>query len=149
VKIRTATSDDVDRLIGLEQSSSTAAHWTADQYRELLQSDGAKRLVLVAERAQTDLLGFLVAQHITSEWELENIVVAAAERRKGVGKALIHALIDRARAANSEAIFLEVRESNRAARALYENAGFQRSGVRKSYYSKPLEDSVLYRFSLR
>lgn len=149
MKIRIATPDDVHQLIQLEQSSSTAAHWTATQYRELFQSDAGHRSVLVAESAQTALLGFLIAQHITPEWELENIVVAAAERRKGVGKALLNALINRARAAKGSAIFLEVRESNREARALYENAGFQEVGVRKAYYSNPLENAVLYRFSLR
>jgi [ribosomal protein S18]-alanine N-acetyltransferase len=149
VKIRTATPDDVHRLIQLEQSSSTAAHWTADQYHDLFQSGPAPhRLVLIAESTDAVLLGFLVAQHIASEWELENIVVAAAQRRKGIAKTLLDALIDHARASNSEAIFLEVRESNGDARALYQNAGFQEFGSRKGYYSDPLDDAILYRFKL-
>jgi ribosomal-protein-alanine N-acetyltransferase len=42
-------------------------------------------------------------------------------------------------------VFLEVRESNAAARALYANAGFEQTSRRKSYYANPLEDAILYR----
>jgi ribosomal-protein-alanine N-acetyltransferase len=44
-------------------------------------------------------------------------------------------------------VFLEVRESNSAARTLYEKAGFEATGLRKSYYANPVEDAVLYRRS--
>jgi ribosomal-protein-alanine N-acetyltransferase len=95
------------------------------------------------------VLGFLVAQHLAPEWELENIVVAPAARRKGVGKRLIEWLLEEARGAQSESVFLEVRESNTIARALYETTGFQQVGRRKSYYSAPSEDAILYRWNLR
>ena len=42
-------------------------------------------------------------------------------------------------------MFLEVRESNAAARTLYEKAGFEQTGRRHSYYTSPLEDAILYR----
>ena len=42
-------------------------------------------------------------------------------------------------------IFLEVRESNTPAIALYESLGFEKIGVRKGYYDKPKEDAVIYR----
>ena len=58
------------------------------------------------------ILGFLVAQHLAPEWELENIVVAPTARRKGLGKRLLDALLDAARETNSNSVFLEVRESN-------------------------------------
>jgi ribosomal-protein-alanine N-acetyltransferase len=45
-------------------------------------------------------------------------------------------------------VFLEVRESNAAARTLYENAGFEQTGRRRSYYTSPLEDAILYRRTL-
>lgn len=94
------------------------------------------------------MVGFLVAHQIAGEWELENIVVEEAEQRKGIGTGLLTGLISKARATNSEAVFLEVRASNLAARALYEAAGFRQSGLRKSYYANPLEDAVLYRLDL-
>jgi ribosomal-protein-alanine N-acetyltransferase len=94
------------------------------------------------------LLGFLVARHLAPEWELENLVVAPTIRRKGLGKRLLDGLLAHADGTNSDAVFLEVRESNASARALYESAGFAQTGRRKSYYAEPQEDAILYRRSL-
>lgn len=133
--------------------SSTAAHWTEQQYQNLFQSEAApaKHLVLLIEEVspQTRALGFLVASHIAPEWELENVVVAETARRTGLGKRLLAALLAHAQETASDAIFLEVRESNLPARNLYESAGFKQSGRRTAYYSNPPEDAILYRLRLR
>jgi ribosomal-protein-alanine acetyltransferase len=150
VKIRLATPEDVPHLIELDRASGTAAHWTAELYQDLFRTDSAcPRLLLLAEAPDGSVIGFLVAQHATPEWELENIVVSAPERRKGIGIGLLQALIETVRQARGEAVLLEVRESNECARCFYSRAGFQQSGRRKAYYSNPLEDAVLYRLSLR
>lgn len=94
------------------------------------------------------ILGFLIAQHLAPEWELENLVVAPNARRKGLGKRLLEALLDAARKTNSTSVFLEARESNAAARALYEQAGFEQAGRRAFYYTNPSEDAILYRQTL-
>ncbi len=150
--IRAANFADIPRILELERSSAQAAHWTEKQYHGFLGSKvSPARLVLVAEQETESLLlvGFLVAQYVAAEWELENIVVAPTERQKGVGKRLLEALLASAREANSVAVFLEARESNGAARRLYEKAGFQQVGRRKNYYATPPEDAVLYRLTLR
>jgi ribosomal-protein-alanine N-acetyltransferase len=153
VKIRKATVDDIPLMIELDRTSATSAHWTEPQYRGLLSPE---RLVLVASNDEAphapiikeNLLGFIVALHIAPDWELENIIVLLGARRMGIGKRLLDALLASARKTNSEAVFLEVRESNEAARLFYEKSGFIQSGRRKSYYSNPLEDAVLYRLAL-
>jgi [ribosomal protein S18]-alanine N-acetyltransferase len=153
VKIRKATVDDIPLMIELDRTSATSAHWTEPQYRGLL---SPARLVLVASNDEAphapvikeNLLGFIVALHIAPDWELENIVVLLGARRMGIGKRLLDALLAAVRKTNSEAVFLEVRESNEAARLFYEKSGFIQSGRRKSYYSNPLEDAVLYRLAL-
>jgi ribosomal-protein-alanine N-acetyltransferase len=153
VKIRKATADDIPFMFELDRASATSAHWTEPQYRNLLRPE---RLVLVASREQEPaataikepLLGFVVALQVAPEWELENVVVASDARRTRVGMRLLEALFDAARKTNSEAVFLEVRESNHTARLFYEKSGFGQSGRRKSYYSNPLEDAVLYRLVL-
>jgi [ribosomal protein S18]-alanine N-acetyltransferase len=150
-------------MMDLERACPTAAHWTEQEYRQLFQTlgGGPERLVLVArdtpeapsesDRAPQDgvLFGFLVARLVASEWELENIVVCDAVRRHGVGMRLLGALLARARQTNSNSVFLEVRESNEAARSLYVKAGFKQTGRRKSYYTNPQEDAVLYSQNLR
>jgi ribosomal-protein-alanine acetyltransferase len=159
VNIRRAVSQDVPSIVGLERSCSTAAHWDECRYQELFRPGTLERLALVAEEAPhspsspesaggLSVIGFLIARHVASEWELENIAVARAFQSQGVAKRLLNALSDQAQQAGSESIYLEVRESNTAARNLYEKAGFAQTGRRKAYYSNPHEDAVLYRKSL-
>jgi ribosomal-protein-alanine N-acetyltransferase len=143
--------------MSLERQCATAAHWTEAQYREAFQRERMERLVLVAEASEPiasgpdagrGVPGFLVARHLAPEWELENIVVAPSARRQGHGNGLLNALLAAARETNSASVFLEVRESNAAARTLYEKAGFEQTGRRKSYYTSPVEDAILYRRTL-
>lgn len=154
MKIRHATAADISAMLALNRASPTAAHWTEQQYLQLFQngSDAPERLVLIAESSSktltedttSEVVGFLVARHISPEWELENIVVAPAARRKGLGKRLLEALLTMARKTNSTSVFLEVRESNVAARGLYERLGFRQTGCRTAYYVNPPEDAILY-----
>jgi [ribosomal protein S18]-alanine N-acetyltransferase len=149
VKIRPATATDVAALMELERASPAAAHWTEEMYRALFHSDMLVLVaVLEASSGSSTLAAFLVARSVAGDWELENIVVAALRRRKGLGTRLLQALLTRAKETNSESVFLEVRESNSPARALYERSGFCQTGLRKSYYANPLEDAVLYALTL-
>jgi ribosomal-protein-alanine N-acetyltransferase len=149
-------------MTDLERQCPTAAHWTEHQYLEALREDktgGGERLVLIVDEDRraalplqpqqpSGLLGFLVARRVGLDWELENIVVAPAARRKGLGARLLGELITRAQDASSDSIFLEVRESNQA-RILYERSGFEQIGRRTRYYVNPPEDAILYRRRLR
>ncbi len=140
-------------MLRIEQRCASAAHWTEAQYRQAFQPESAGRLVLVVESAvppasRPAIVGFLVARHLSAEWELENIVVAPTAGRQGLGKRLLDALFSAACETTGGAVFLEVRESNTAARTLYERAGFEQTGRRKSYYTDPVEDALLYRRSL-
>ena len=87
-------------------------------------------------------------ESVAEEWEIENIAVADSARRRGLGTRLLGEILDLARASGAAAVFLEVRESNRAARALYEKWAFLESGSRCGYYADPQEDAILYRLDL-
>jgi ribosomal-protein-alanine N-acetyltransferase len=143
VSIRNARPSDVPALLEIERQSPGAAHWTPEQYNKLI-ADG---FVFVAEDA-SGRVGFICAKAVAGEWEIENVVVAPAERRRGIADALIGELIRRARNDAASAIFLEVRESNLAARRLYEKHGFRETGRRKAYYTSPLDDAILYSLKL-
>jgi ribosomal-protein-alanine N-acetyltransferase len=153
MQIRPATVRDIPAILEIERACATAAHWSEQQYRHAIGAaqDFARRVVLIISQDGGDSrpCAFLVAHHIASEWELENVVVAPLARRRGLGKQLLNALIAEARLRNSEFIFLEVRESNVAARSLYELASFEQEGRRQAYYASPIEDAILYRLDLR
>lgn len=159
--VRPATAADIPAMLDLERQNPLAAHWSERQYKEIFRTNesGPRRLVLVIDEtdeeaalergpASSRLPGFLIANQIAADWELENIVIAPASRRKGLATQLFNALLVRARETNCERVFLEVRESNQAARALYDRLGFAESGRRKLYYADPPEDAVLCRLTL-
>ena len=134
-------------MLRLERSSNGAAHWSESQYQSLIgaKDAGISTLALVAACGGNPVVvGFLVARHLAPEWELENIVVAQEARGKGIGTRLMQQLLARAQQTKSHTVFLEVRESNAAAISLYGKLGFQQTGRRKSYYSNPVEDAILY-----
>lgn len=131
-------------MMALERHAVTAAHWSVADYARLF-PPADDRLALVLEEAEVE--SFIVARGVGTEWEIENIAVAGPARRRGLGARLLAELLNQARAAGARNVFLEVRESNRAARALYEKWAFVESGRRKCYYHSPDEDAVLYRFT--
>lgn len=89
------------------------------------------------------LLGFLLAQRVLDEAELAKIAVHPEMRGKGLGDALLSALI--AMLGADVTLFLEVRESNRAAMRLYQRHAFVQAGLRKRYYHNPDEGAVIMR----
>ena len=95
------------------------------------------------------MAGFVVARSLGSEWEIENVVVAGERRRSGIGSALMQALLQNLRSSGVAGVLLEVRESNTAARRLYEKLGFALEGRRRGYYQDPVEDALLFRLMLQ
>ncbi len=142
--IRPAALADLQRILDIERQSSSAAHWTAQQYNSRIERGN----VLVAEAAG-QICGFLCAPPVVGEWELENVVVAAAFQRRGIASELISALINRAKSSAVSVIHLEVRESNLSARGLYRKHGFLEVGRRPRYYANPEEDAILYALPIR
>ena len=140
--IRPATAADIPSLMSIEREADTASHWSEEQYK-LVFSQNSKRNVLVIESADT-IYGFVVLHAIAQEWEIENLAVADAARRKGLGMQLLREALNLACRQGAQRIFLEVRASNLAARRLYEKSGFTQSGQRKKYYRNPDEDAVVY-----
>lgn len=122
-------------------------HWSEQTYQAVFKPGAAERILWVIEELG-QLQGFLVARFAHSECELENLVVAAASRRRGWGSILLRALIAEANSRQLERILLEVRPSNPPARALYERFGFRVEGKRKNYYSQPPEDAIVLALAL-
>tara|TARA_R110001583_G_scaffold843_6_gene7722 strand:+ start:684 stop:1262 length:579 start_codon:yes stop_codon:yes gene_type:complete len=91
------------------------------------------------------LLGFAIVQQIVDEVTLLDICLLPSQQGKGYGKLLLNAVMASAKASGAVVLMLEVRESNLAARALYQKAGFIESGRRKGYYliEGGKEDAIL------
>lgn len=141
-RVRPATPADIPALLALDRGAPAAAHWKEADYQQLF-AEGAERVTMVIEEDYVQ--GFIVARVLGPEWEIENIVIASPAQRRGLGTRLVEQLLELAQTQGAQAVFLEVRESNQAARILYSKLGFVESGRRKSYYGNPEEDALLYR----
>jgi [ribosomal protein S18]-alanine N-acetyltransferase len=149
--IRRASRGDLAGMLRIEQASF-ADPWTAESLSTALALDRMRVLVAeprdVASRAGdgTDgLLGYVVALVIGPEAEIADLAVAPEARRQGVGRALLDRVVAELETAGVQAVYLEVRESNQAARTLYESSGFQSVGWRRGYYRCPPEDALVLR----
>ena len=87
----------------------------------------------VCER-QGIIQGYGIISIAAGEAHLLNLCVRPESQRQGIGEKLLVHLFTLARHHDAEIMFLEVRESNAAARRLYDKAGFNELGTRKDYY---------------
>ncbi len=101
----------------------------------------------VAEDAAGQILGHGVLSMAVGEAHVLNLGVHPQYHRQGVGRALLQAMLEHARSESAIRMFLEVRVSNAAARALYRAHGFEEVGLRKGYYplASGREDAVVLR----
>ncbi|WP_239061757.1 ribosomal protein S18-alanine N-acetyltransferase [Ideonella livida] len=140
------TLADLPAVLALE-ARAHAWPWRPGHFSDSL---AAGHEAWVMEEA-AGLLGYYVAMSGVDEAHLLNITVDPARQRQGWGRRLLAHLADRCRALRAACLWLEVREGNRPARALYEAWGFESVGVRRHYYpaaSGPREHACVMRWPL-
>jgi len=109
--------------------------WTVDAVAVALAAPGA--VTVVAQH------GVALGRTVAGEAELYAIAIRPEERRRGAGRALLSAWERAAVARGASALFLEVAEDNRPARALYGRAGWAERGRRRGYYGAGRDALVL------
>ena len=88
-------------------------------------------------------LGFCSFWRVLDELHINNLAVAHAYRRRGIATALLTFVLNEGARLGAHRATLEVRRSNDAARQLYERLGFVAAGVRRAYYTNPIEDALV------
>ena len=149
VQIRRAVRGDLAAMLRIERASFSDP-WTEETLATALFLE--RMLVLVADEtgeAPEDgaprLVGYVVALIVAPDAEIADLAVAPGGRRRGVGRALLARVMDEMTEREVQTVHLEVRESNLAARALYDSSGFRAVGRRRGYYRQPVEDALLLR----
>jgi len=133
-EIRAATSNDLGEIARIQSVSPEAAQW--------IPADYLTYECLVASR-DNRLAGFLAFRRSTNtEAELLNLAVDPQLRRQGIARRLLKAMLPTA----GGEVFLEVRESNLAARKFYQFMGFEVVGHRPEYYKNPGESGIVMKF---
>jgi [ribosomal protein S18]-alanine N-acetyltransferase len=134
VVIRSATPADLDAIASIQAGCPEAAQWRPSDY--LLNNC----IVAVFEGT---VVGFLAARRNgPAEREILNLAIDPRYRRRGFAARLVRWQVE----AHPGQYFLEVRESNRPARRLYSQLGFEEAGKRPNYYTDPIEGAIVMRF---
>jgi ribosomal-protein-alanine N-acetyltransferase len=151
VSVRHAIGTDLEPVGAIERVSFSDP-WSVESLASALALPHAR--FFVAEDAGPGrggrggaaiLLGYVVALLYGQEGEIADLAVAPAARRQGVGGVLLDRVLATAMESGARALYLEVRESNVAARALYQSRGFTLVGRRRGYYQRPSEDALVLR----
>ena len=90
-----------------------------------------------------EAVGFCSFWRVLDELHINNLAVLPEERRAGIGSALLQFVLNEGAALGARRATLEVRRSNQLARLMYERFGFTVAGVRRGYYTKPVEDALV------
>lgn len=151
--VRPATPADLDAVAAIERASF-ADPWSMPAFaallgrREVHFTVAAPPVAAGQEGVAGPVLGYAVAWFVVGEGEVANIAVHPECRGQGIGAALLDDVLRSAAREGVTAVFLEVRESNQPARALYASRGFRQVGRRRNYYRSPREDALLLRWDV-
>jgi ribosomal-protein-alanine N-acetyltransferase len=143
-RIRSAQLADVPGLVEVERACF-ADPWSARALGEAVQSETS--LAFLAECGGS-IQGFVLARRSGPEAEILDLAVLPNARRQGIARELLRAVRSAVLDAGVSEIYLEVRESNRAAISLYEREGYRPVGVRHRYYRNPPENALVLRVAL-
>lgn len=137
--LREMLIDDLEQVMEIE-NDLFAVPWTKEGYFTFLTRDDAMFLV-VEEKGK--ILGYCGLLMVLDEGDVTNVAVCRERQREGIGHFLVDSLIRLSAERGITTIHLEVRESNATAIRLYERMGFVKDGIRKNYYTDPVEHAVL------
>ncbi len=136
-----ASDADIDAILAIEESSFTNP-WTRAMYLAELENPGVS-YCFVARSPLGAIVGFCSFWRVLDELHINNLAVAPEQRRRGVASALLTHILREGASLGARRATLEVRRSNTEARALYEGFGFAIAGVRRGYYTNPVEDALV------
>ena len=138
---RLSSQEDLDGVLALEEVSfnnPTTREWYEG---ELKRPDVC--FIYVLRTAEYPVAAFCAFWLIVEQAHINNLAVLPGLRGRGLGTQLLEAILREATFLGASEVTLEVRASNAAAIRLYAKSGFAQAGVRKNYYTNPIEDALI------
>lgn len=143
--ITKAKDSDIKDILEIEKLSFKGP-WSEDMFRSELRNRVSSFYTLRDSLDDNLLVGYVVFWIVYGEAQILNIVIHPNYKKRGLGRKLLDFAIDKMKSQNAYNIFLEVRDSNKIARGLYERSGFTEIGVRHNYYGD--EDAIVMKLDL-
>lgn len=138
--ILTLDTKYISQLVEIEQECFSDP-WTYHGFEVELSNKNAYFILAVSDKGE--VYGYIGMHIIIDEGYIANIAVREKYRRFGIASTLMDKAIRHANDVKLALITLEVRESNTPAISFYERYGFEKLGVRKNYYTKPIENGLI------
>jgi ribosomal-protein-alanine N-acetyltransferase len=136
-------SGDLDQVMVIEQASFSMP-WSRNLFlAELRNKPVSLMMVALAPGEGRQVVGYIVCWVFVDELHILDLATRPDIRRQGIAHQLVLSVLSETYRWGARKAFLEVRESNRAALALYEELGFIRTAVREEYYDLPMENAVV------
>ncbi|MDO4626274.1 MAG: ribosomal protein S18-alanine N-acetyltransferase [Pasteurellaceae bacterium] len=132
IQILPIEEDDFDALLNIEQSAHSVP-WSLGT----LKNNQGERYLNFKLLLDKQIIGFAICQFVLDEATLFNLAIHPKQQGKKFGFILLKYLIKQLQQRDIQTLWLEVRESNQRARALYEKMGFNAIDTRKNYYPTP------------
>jgi ribosomal-protein-alanine N-acetyltransferase len=145
VRYERMSESDLDAVMAIEERIYEFP-WTRGNFYDSMRSEYSCWLCL----GPREVIGYAVMMEALGEVHLLNLSIDSAHQRRGHGARMLEFLLARARSEGNRQVFLEVRPSNLAARALYEDFGFKQIGLRRGYYPAKVnrEDALVLALEL-
>lgn len=138
-EVRETVMEDAAAIAEMEHQIFSDA-WSEKSVLDTMNQKNA--VCLTAEKAGR-IIGYVLSYTAADEAEIARIAVAEEFRRQGTARALLRELENVCSSKGVKKLLLDVRESNREARAFYTDMGFQEDGIRRRFYENPQEDGIL------
>ena len=132
---------DIDAIARVENACFSTP-WSIDAIKHEICENKLANFMIACDE-ENNIVGYIGIWTLLDECQINKIAVIPEKRKIGIGKAILNHVIELTRDMGVKSWYLEVRESNTAAQALYRSAGFSSVGTRKNYYINPVEDAVL------
>lgn len=140
LEIRPMRPEDLPDVCAIEKENFSVP-WSAGGFSDALSLPTSCYLTAVF---QDKVVGYCGFYRSFEEANIVNVSVKKNVQRQGVGSCMLRELIRRGVNAGVRSFILEVRVSNTAAIALYQSLGFIESGLRRKFYTDPVEDAFVY-----
>lgn len=138
---------DLPSVLAIERVSFPNP-WPESTFRGEIQNRSISFPWVIVHEPDHQIVGYVIFWKIGEEVQINNIAIHPDFRRQGLGEWLLRQVISKVKRDGAQYITLEVRQSNLAAQALYRKLGFKPIGLRRFYYSNPVEDALVMMLDL-
>lgn len=142
IRLSRMTRRDLPDVLKIERLSFPNP-WPPSTFEGEIQNYGLSHPLIATDEAAHRIAGYIIYWVIRDEVQINNIAIHPDYRRRRIAEDMLRGILAALEKQGIQFISLEVRAGNTAARTLYDKLGFKPIGLRKGYYSNPVEDAVV------